>query len=484
MSEGISTLLYAARPAVLGKYLGQLCVVLALLTTAPLGAALFFQDYASSSRYAAIILLLLLLYWPSRRLAVPAQLQQNEALVIVALTFLLSPLLMSYPMMAAGLSWSDALFEAISAVTTTGLSTLPGVEGLAPGFLFARAWGQWYGGLGIVVLSIALLHGHHIASRRLAEPPSGEGLVTTTRTYARRILKVYLLLTVLAIVVLLLLGLDPAAAVNHALSAVSTGGFSSYDDSLAHFGSAPALAVILLGLCGALPLHLYYQVRQRGLRETLQDVELRTLLLLCLLGSGLLSLFLHRHGMAWSEALFHGTIQGLSAQSTSGFSSLEVATLDNASKLSLIFSMLLGGGVGSTAGGIKLLRLLILLRLMQLLLRRSAMPEHAVAPSRLAGRPLEADDIQTALQLILLFLLVIALSWLAFVIYGYPPLDALFEVVSASGTVGLSTGITRAELEPLLQAVLAADMLLGRLEIVALLVVLYPPTWFAKRTES
>jgi len=485
MPEGRLTLLYAVRPAVLGKYLGQLSMVLALLSAAPLAASLYFAEYAIGQRCAGVMALLLLLFRLSKNLPTPGQLQQNEALVIVALAFLLSPLLMSYPMMAAGLSWSDAMFEAISAVTTTGLSTLPGAEAMSPSFLFTRAWMQWYGGLGIVVLSIALLQGHHIASRRLAEPPSGEGLASTTRTYARHILIVYLLLTLLAIGILLLLGLDGFAAISHALSAVSTGGFSVYDDSLAHFAHAgPALAIVLIGLCGAVPLHLYYRIRQQGLKPSLQDMELRTLLLVTALSCVLLILFLHHNGLSWGEALFHGAVQGVSAQSTSGFSSLNIATLDDGSKLSLILSMFIGGGVGSTAGGIKLLRLLILVRLMQLLLQRSAMPEHAIAPPKLAGRPLEESDSQGALLLILLFLLVIVLSWLIFIVHGYPPLDALFEVVSACGTVGLSTGIAGPGLEPLLRGILCLDMLLGRLEIVALLVVLYPPTWFAKRTES
>ena len=182
MTDGSLTLRYAVRPAIVGKYLGQLGFVLALLTAAPLIAALYFGDLAIAIRYVAVIALLLFLSLLSRKLPTPSQLQQNEAMVIVSLAFILSPLLMSYPMMGSGLVWRDAIFEAISAVTTTGLSTLPSVENLPHTFLFSRAWMQWYGGLGIVVLSIALLMGHHIATRRLAESTAGEGLATTART--------------------------------------------------------------------------------------------------------------------------------------------------------------------------------------------------------------------------------------------------------------------------------------------------------------
>ncbi len=485
MAEGRLTLRYAVRLAAIGKYLGQLAFILALLSGVPLIAALVFGDYAIAGRYAAVIMLLLLLSLLSQKLPTPSQLQQNEAMVIVTLAFILSPLLMSYPMMATGLSWGEALFEAISAVTTTGLSTLERVEHLPRSFLFARAWMQWYGGLGIVALSVALLLGHHIASRRLAESTTGEGLATTARTHARRVLGVYLLLTLLAGLGLFLLGMEPFVAVTHALAAVSTGGFSPYDDSLHGLAHAnQAMAVVLFGLLGAVPLHLYYRLRQHHILPSLKDVELRLLLLTCLLAAVFISLLLYRSGMAWGDAIFHGVVQGISAQTTSGFSSLPIQSLNDDSKLVIIIAMFIGGGLGSTSGGVKILRLLILLRLLQLLLQRIAMPSHAVMRPKLGQRALDETDIQGSLLLILLFVTVNIISWLIFVFHGYPPLDALFEVVSATGTVGLSSGITGPELEPQLRLVLCVDMLLGRLEIVALLVLLYPYSWIGRRTES
>ncbi len=143
--------------------------------------------------------------------------------------------------------------------------------------------------------------------------------------------------------------------------------------------------------------------------------------------------------------------------------------------------MAVGGGSGSTAGGIKLLRLLVVLRLLQFFVRRTAMPPHAAAQPRLGGQPLDAEEVQRVALVVVLFGVAAGLSWLAMLIYGYPPLDALFEVVSALGTVGLSTGIASPDLATPLKLVLCADMLLGRLELLALLVLLYPRTWFGKR---
>ncbi|WP_240761491.1 potassium transporter TrkG [Nitrosococcus wardiae] len=175
---------------------------------------------------------------------------------------------------------------------------------------------------------------------------------------------------------------------------------------------------------------------------------------------------------------------GFSALTTAGFSNLEVADLDPASKLLLMGMMSVGGGIGSTAGGIKILRLLIFLRLVQLLIQRTALPPQAVHKPRLAGRILQEEEIQQILLLIMLFGLVVVFSWLGFVLLGEPSLNALFEVVSATGTVGLSTGITGPGLHPFLKLLLCIDMLLGRLEIIALLVLCYPRTWIGRRTQS
>jgi len=160
---------------------------------------------------------------------------------------------------------------------------------------------------------------------------------------------------------------------------------------------------------------------------------------------------------------------------------MSVSELSPASKIALMFSMSIGGGVGSTAGGIKIVRLMAILRLAQLLVFRSQLAPHAVLPVRFAGRTLDTADIQKFLLLPLLFGAVVVVSWLLFALLGYPPLDSLFDVVSAVGTVGLSTGVTGKELPALLKFVLCGDMLLGRLEIIAWLVVLSPKTWIGRR---
>ncbi len=480
-----SKLSYAVRLPVLAKYLGLLAFMLAALTLVPLGAAILFQDYHIALRYLVVITVLIILWGVSHSIAEPRQIQTNEALTIVALAFVFSPLLMTFPLMGSGLTFYNALFEAVSAVTTTGLSMTTDLANTSQTFLFSRSWMQWYGGLGIVVLSVAILMGHHVTSRRLSEPLGGETLATTTRTHARQMLIIYGSLTVSGIIAVWLISGNGLLAVHHVLAAVSTGGFSSFDNSLADIDSwYIRFAIIGLSLCGALPLTLYAIIFSKKWRTGIRDTESLALIIAVLLISLLLFLSLHiSSGMNIKDALGHAFFLGISAQTTAGFTTLDLNTLDDSAKLSMIISMLIGGGVGSTAGGIKLLRFLILIRLIQAILQRTTMPSQAVHHAKLGGKRIEDSELQRVLILILLFISVIVISWFIFLLHGYAPMNALFEVVSASATVGLSTGITSADMPVLLKLVLCLDMLFGRLEIIALLVVLYPPNWIGKRKE-
>jgi trk system potassium uptake protein TrkH len=458
----------------------MLGVVLAALNSVPLAVAVLFGEYEVAGRYGVVVVALLALALPLARMKAPDRLQVNEALAVVVGVFVVGSLASSYPLGMAVGNWLDGWFEAVSGITTTGLSTTASVEDKSRAFLFARAWMQWYGGLGIVILSLALFLHNGVAGRRLMDTEAtGDTLVSTTRTYARRVAIVYGVLTGCAVLGIWLAVGDGFVALAHGLSAVSTGGFSTFDDSLA--GLAPGAATVITGFAwlGAVSLPLYTLAWHKGPGVLRRDPELRALIVATALLGTLLYLWMPTGG-GWLDAL----LLGMSAQSTTGFSTVAVSELDDASKLAMTGAMLVGGSVGSTAGGFKLLRLLLLLRLLQLVLARTAAPRHAVIDVRLGGRRVDDADLWRAMLLMVTFMLLVFLSWLTFVAHGYPALDALFEVVSATGTVGLSTGITRPDLEPLLKAVLCFDMLAGRVEIFALLVVLYPDTWFGKRSEA
>jgi trk system potassium uptake protein TrkH len=486
VAKQATELRYAVRFRVVLKYFGQLCLVLAVLTMAPLVMSLIFNERYITLRYAVVVCGLVGLGLGTARLRAPSNVQANEAMVLVALMFLFTPLAMCYPMMSSGLSFLDALFEAISGVTTTGLSTKATLVGAPATFLFARAWMQWYGGLGIVVLSLALVMQPGLVAKGLAATETEtDDLVGGTRAHAQRVLKVYGALTAVGIIGSLSVGVGFFDAVLYTFAAVSTGGFAPYDGSLATLGWPAQGWITLLCLAGAIPLTFYHRMLQERRRVAVDFLQLQAVVIASVVASLAVGASMRLSaGMAWPQVLHHAPLLAFSAQTTAGFSSMPFEQLDAGSKLLLIFSMLVGGGSGSTAGGFKLLRLLIAASVIRLILLRTCLPKHAVIEPRLAGHRLKDEEIRAALLLILLFVAVVALSWLPFVAMGYSPLQSLFEVVSATGTVGLSVGLTSATLPALLKGILCVDMLMGRLEIIAWLVMLYPGTWFGRRMEG
>lgn len=480
----LSSLSYAVRPWVIARLLGSISIVLLVFNLAPLLLALALGEWDEALGYLFVVLVFAGLSLFSR-LPQPRLVQHNEGLVVVALVFTLEPLLLSLPFSLAGLPWLDAWFEAVSAITTTGLSTLSDFPGMPATFLFARAWTQWYGALGTVVFTLALIIHHGGAAQRLMDPAlEQEDLVGSVRSHAQRMLLVYLTFTGLALLILwpLMGGHD---ALHYALTAVATGGFAPYGHSLAGFDFPVQATVLLLALSCALPLPLYYRAWRRGPGELARHPEVRALLVLVLMAGALLTAVLvGRLGMPWQEALKHGMLTAVSAQSGTGFSTFDLTQLPPVALLVIIFAMFIGGGLASTAGGVKVLRLLILLRLIWLWVVRSALSQRAVLQPTLGGRLLDEEEIRSALVLFSLMVVTVVLSWLILLGFELPPLPALFEVVSALGTVGLSVGITGAELPPLPKLVLVLDMLLGRLELIALLVVLWSGTWFGHRRNG
>ncbi len=485
--QQVESLTYSVRSRVVLKYFGILCLAFGAFSALILVVSLLAGDLPFSLRAGLVVIALAGVGFPLGRIRAPEGIQVNESLVVTALVFLVASLAMSFPLMSPEVSFPDALFESVSAITTTGLSATGSVRGKSAAFLFTRAWLQWIGGLGIMVLSAAVLFHPGMAARRISRSDmETEDLVGGTRANARIILRVYLLLTIAGVAVLALQGVDIFPALLHTLAGVSTGGFSSYDESLTGLGGFSVQAMIMfVSLLGAIPLALYFRAFRKGWRELAGDVEVRALLCLGVLFSCLAALSLWASGtLPWWESLRNGPLLAFSAQTTTGFTSISVPALDPVTKLLLVLAMAVGGGVGSTAGGVKVIRLLILLRMTKMIVDRTHLPPHAIAGPRLGGHTLASEDIERALLLILLFVGLVILSWIPFVASGYDPLDSLFDVMSAAATVGLSTGVAGPGLPPFLKGVLCLDMLLGRLEIVAFLVLFSPRTWIGRRAKS
>jgi len=487
-TRGVDTLAYASRGLAVARYLGEFCRALAWVAVVPAAFAATIGDWSFAGRAAVAGVLLAGGGQALMRLPSVRSLQLNEAMVIVALGYLVCALLMSWPLASAGIAAIDAVFHSVSAITTTGLSTAGRAEALPRSFVFTQAWMQWCGGLVVVVLALLMMEPGP-AARRLSDAEHEESdLASGTRQRARWALLIYSSFTALGFVILLSLGTGWFDALVHTLAAVSTGGFSSHDDSIAGLRGLPVqVAVMLLAIAGAVPLARYRALaRGRGGLGTrlagFFDHETRALLGLMLIASALLALtMIAAHGVPWRSALVDAPLLAVSAQSTAGFTPVEVGALEDASKAILIAAMFIGGGVGSTAGGIKVLRLLLLLKIFGQAIRRPGLPPHAVATLRIDGQPVGESGLLQAVGVVGCFAGVLVVSWFAFLLYGHDAVDALFEVVSATGTVGLSAGLSTPSLEPVLKLVLCLDMWMGRLEVLAVLVLFSRRTWFGRR---
>jgi trk system potassium uptake protein TrkH len=483
-SRALQSLRFAARIRVLAYYLGLLLGPLGVLTCGPATVA-----WASGRPDVALynlavaggLVALGALGWKAGR---RAELQRNEALVLTALVFGIASLAGAIPLTAYGMTPLDAWVESVSGATTTGLSVLASLEEAPPGLLFARAWLQWIGGLGVLVLALALIVTPGVSAKHMGfGTREVSDVAGGTRAHARRVLVVYLALTLFGIGALIALGAGAFDATLHAFTAISTGGFASHDGSLAVFPSRVRVAILALCFAGAVPFSCYYRTLYQHPWRILSDPQLRSLALLCALSVAALA------GVQWLSAgeavpVADLAATAVSAQTTAGFSSVGMSQLAPGSKLIVIASMFVGGGLGSTAGGIKIFRLLVSLQILRLLLDQISIVRSGRAILRFGGDPVSPDEVEWVVGVVSAYGILVLLSWLAFLIYGYAPLDSLFEVVSAVGTVGLSTGITSSDLPALLKGVLSLDMLMGRVEVVAFIVLLRPVTWLGRRRSS
>lgn len=477
-------LVYAIRFRAVFKYISQLCLILAILLLAPLAVSLFWAEYWMTLRYCLVALFLGGIGFLGHFQSPPEQLQANEVYFVIAFTYLLLSFVMAYPMMGAGLNFMDAWFESVSAVTTTGLTTVDSVENKAQTFLFSRAWIQWIGGLGIAILSLGLaMQPSSVARKFSLSLLDSKEIVGSTRSYARKLLIVYSCLTLLCIFTLWIFGAPLYQGFLIALGSVSTGGFSPYDNSLANFSWPLQTTVTFFSFLGALSLPLFWMLRLNALKKLSADFQAMTLILCGLVTSIALYGFFYFEPSALSEKIQNAFFNAFSAQTTTGFSTVKIASLDGSAKLAMIASMLIGGCTHSTAGGLKIIRFLILIKGIQVLFFRTALSKSAVYTPKLGKIPLTTEERELCFSIFSLFLIATFFSWFLFVASGYNPLDSLFEVISALGTVGLSTGISNSHLPGYLKTVLCFDMFLGRLEMITFLILFYPKTLAGRRTH-
>ena len=464
--------------AILG-YTGLLSVIASLLIASPLLVWVLYPQERSMIWGFVLPAILLglpaLILWRRLTPRPAVGLTMQEGAVIVVLTWVVTVLVGAIPFAVTGrLGLTHALFESTSGWTTAGLSVLD-VGRASAAILFYRSVIQLAGGAGLAILMLSALAGPVGPGLSVAEGHS-EQLLPHVRRSARLVLTIYSGYVVLGIASLRLVGMDWFDAVNHAFTALSTGGFSTRTESIAYWQSPAVEAVIIvLMLLGTLNFLTAYTLLRRKYRAVARNSEVRQTALLVLIGSGVL-LFGVTSGLypTLGERLRTSIFNVVSALSTTGFATVDYAHWNGLGWLVLILLMLIGGGTGSTAGGIKQYRIYVLYRGLVWEFRRRLLPGSAVTePDVWRGE--EKDFItdrylrQVAL-FVFLYLAVFLVGSGLIAAHGYPLQDSLFEFASALSTVGISVGITSAAAPAGVLWVEMAAMFLGRLEFFTVVV--------------
>ncbi|WP_029029152.1 TrkH family potassium uptake protein [Salinarimonas rosea] len=382
-------------------------------------------------------------------------------------------------------SFTNAFFESMSGLTTTGSTVIVGLDSAPPGVLLWRAILQWLGGIGIIATAIAILPALGVGGMQLFRTESSdrsEKVLPRVRDIAAAIAAVYVGLTALCAALYWLAGMTPFDAVAHALTTVSTGGYSTTDLSMGGFGPGTQWIAIAFMLAGALPFVLYIRLlRSEG--AVFLDSQVRTLVLLLVCVSTLLATWLVvTHGYAPGEAARHAAFNVVSVVTTTGYASTDYLVWGNLA-VGLFFALtFIGGCTGSTSGGMKIFRFEIMAQMLRAHFRRLIYP-HGVFPRTYAGRPLPDDVVASVVVFFSLFFICYSLITLVLMAIGLDFVTAISASVTALANVGPGLGPIigpAGNFAPLPDAakwVLTFAMLLGRLELFTVLILLTPGFW-------
>jgi trk system potassium uptake protein len=430
----------------------------------------------------------------------------REGFLVVALTWAFAAVFGALPYLFSGESQFEnpvnAFLESISGFTTTGSSVLTDIEALPRGLLMWRQFTQWLGGMGIIILAVAVLPRLRIGGRQLFEQefpgPEIERLTATIRDTAQRLWAVYIGLTALLIALLTfygLTGMDDAMtaydAVAHAFSTMPTGGFSPRTESLAAFGAATQWTVgIFMLLAGVNFVLLYTTLVQGRTRLLVRDEEFRLYAALAVAVSLALFAYLSAERVLEGEAaLRHAFVNAVSMMTTTGFASADFNLWPTAAVVALVGLMFIGGSAGSTSGSIKVVRHLMIGKILRRELDLTIHPE-LVSPVRFQRRPVDEKTVRAVVAFVLLYVGFFAVGTFILIVDGalreqaVTPFEAIAAAATTLGNVGPGVGFAGpfGSFEPfsnLSKTVLMVLMWAGRLEIVTVAVLFTRAYWRA-----
>ncbi|MAM62992.1 potassium transporter TrkG [uncultured Maritimibacter sp.] len=476
-AQGQSSVVWKARPDRILRAIASYGLVLAAITGVPAVAALAGQRWELLTVLALPTVAFAAVGLVAPRFWAPDDLRGIEAVVTLVGLFAVAAAMPVPAFMVLGLPGWDAVFESVSAITSTGLTVATGTMDWPFAGHLLRGWLQWSGGFAIAVAGVALIVGPGATAQAMGKVGiEKRDLLSSTREQARQLMIVYGALSILAIAVLLPLLPTSWEAVVVGLTAVSTGGFTPRPDSLASYGRLAQVVTMLICLSTTVTLMFYVLWRRKGLRTALGETNARGVMVGFITGLVVLTALFFVSAEMPLSALTDVLLNFTSALTTAGFSVAVVTDVPGVVAF-LLTAMIIGGGVGSTAGGIKIDRAISVARMIGLTLMRMRTPPRAVTHLKEEGQPVKSERIISLVAVVACYGITALVAWIVFLMSGEAPLGSLFDIVSALSTVGLSSGVTGPDLAPHLKAVLAAAMFLGRLEFLAVIAALSPATW-------
>lgn len=410
----------------------------------------------------------------------------RDAVLLTAGSWFLLPVFAAVPLIFSPLDLDavDALFEMTSAITTTGATVLVGLDEMQASLLLWRSMLQWFGGFGIIGLAIVILPFLKIGGMqlfRLESSDSGEKYLPRVRSIASLVGQIYLGLTIACFVTYVLLGMEPFDALNHAFTTVCTGGFSTHDASFGYFED-PALrwAAIVFMIGGAVPFMAYLRLVGRGRFRDRVESQVVVFLALTVIASLVVIAWLAGSGIyGFADAVIEGAFNTVSIITTTGYATVDYSAWGPFASVLFFVFMFLGGCTGSTTGGIKILRYQIMASTLSQHVRQTVYP-HIVSPVRYGGRAIPSDQVVSVGVFIFLYFATFAVVALVFSVTGLDSVTAFSAAASAIGNIGpgLGTDIGPAGMYAAFtdfqKLVFTFTMVLGRLEILGVLVLLAP----------
>jgi trk system potassium uptake protein TrkH len=470
---------------------GTLVIVLGLAQLVPMGVALafgeadgwlFLRSALGTTAVGAV------LYALSRK---NREISERDGFVVVTVGWAAAALVGGVPYLLTGTldTVADAVFESMSGFTTTGASVFTEYGGLGQGILLWRSMTQWFGGMGIIVLALVILPALGIGGMQLYKRevpgPYSEKLTPRLRDTARALWTVYLGITAAQTLLLYLLGMSFIEALNHALTTVSTGGFSTRGDSVGGFQSAAIeWCVIAFMFISGMNFALHYRMltRPSPFLPYYRDEECLWYVAATLLACAVVVVYLVlREGYGAGAALTKGTFQVVSILTTTGYGSDDYVRWGALPQILLLLAMIAGGSAGSTAGGVKWVRILLVFKYIRMELLRLIHPR-VVVSAKLNQARVSPEILSNIFAFIFLYLTTLAAVTLLLALDGGSIPTALGAAAAALGNIGPGLDAVGPmgnyhHLSDYAKWVLVLAMMLGRLELMTVLVLFMPQLW-------